>query len=475
MTLTLPLRPRWPGALVWTVLAMAGSLLGGFLLPSPVFVRLVLGGVAIGLLIALAIRSPRLVLYLLLIWLPVLGLVRRLVSSLGSASPLGDPLLLVAPAVWIMLTMVAIQRGAFRDRTPLATAVLAFTAVLAVSALNPLQGGLRVGLGGLLLIVVPMLAFWVGRSLLDDRAATVVVWLLGLMAVPAAVYGLVQTFVRMPSWDSRWVATQGYEALNVGSTIRAFASFSAASEYAIFLGVGILAWAALARRLWRIPLAVVAVGLLAVAVWYESSRGIIVMIAVALAFRLVAGRRIPLRWGMLVAIALVAAVPWVVGHLSPARFGSSAGSQLAAHQVQGLGDPFGSQSTLPGHITMMVNGVKQAVSNPVGTGVGAISVAAGKYGGTIAGTEVDLGNAPAAAGVAGLIGYLAVVVIGIPRAYRLAASRRSVPALAALGIILVTVLQWLNGGNYAVIALPWLFLGYVDAQSRAGRARAELR
>ena len=133
-----------------------------------------------------------------------------------SGFPYANNLLLVAPAAWFLLAAVAVSRGALRQRTALATTVLVLTGLLTISAVNPLQGGLTVGLGGLLLVVPSMLAFWVGRSLVDDRTLRRVVALVAWLALPAAAYGLIQTFAGFPSWDARWITENGYTALNVG-------------------------------------------------------------------------------------------------------------------------------------------------------------------------------------------------------------------------------------------------------------------
>lgn len=55
---------------------------------------------------------------------------------------------------------------------------------------------------------------------------------------------------------------------------------------------------------------------------------------------------------------------------------------------------------------------------------------------------------------------------GLPLAYRVAARRRDIVAMAALGVLCVTFLQWLNGAQYAVAPLPWLVLGWLDAHER---------
>ena len=456
-----------------TLVAMASSLLLGTHIVDGGTARLVLAAAAAFLLCAVGLRSPRVLLFGLLFWLPLLGLVRRLVTTLGSAGPFGDPLLLVAPAAWVLLAAVAVSRGALRQRTALASTVLALTALLAISAVNPLQGGLTVGLAGLMLVVIPMLAFWVGRSLVDDRILRRILIVLAVLALPAAAYGLFQTFSGFPSWDAQWIAQDGYAALNVGGTIRAFASFASAAEYASYLAVGIVAWLALGRGLLRLPFTAAAIALLGTALWLESSRGIIVLTSVAVVLVLLAHRGVALRWALIGAVALLVALPWVVGHVVSAQPSGGTTGGLVAHQVQGLTNPFGQQSTLPTHIAMVVGGLQDAVTNPIGRGVGAVTSAAGKYGGNGASTEADPGNAAAAAGALGLLGYVLVVFRGLPPAYRIAARRRDAVALAALGILSVTFLQWLNGAQYAVAPLPWLVLGWLDRQTTGDATRTE--
>lgn len=462
MTVSAPMGSVTRRGLVFWVLAGAASLMAGWLVPAPAYVRLVLTAAALGLLAVLTVRTPRLVLGLLIGWLAVLGLLRRLVTTVGSAGSLGDPLLLVAPAVWMLLAAVAVSRGALRARTALSTTVLVLTGLLTASVVNPLQGGLTVGLGGWLLVVPPMLAFWVGRSLVDDVTLRRVLALVAALALPAAAYGLYQTFAGFPPWDASWIAEDGYTALNVGGTIRAFGNFASAAEYATFLAIGLVAWLAFWRGLPRLAVTVAALALLGAALWFESARGIIVLTALAVGLMVIARRGAPLPVAVISGIAVLVALPWLVARGAPTSTSGTPTGALVAHQVQGLTDPFGAGSTLPGHIDMAVSGVMEAVTNPIGRGVGAVTTAASKYGSSGGSTEVDPGNAGIAAGIAGLLAYVVIVVRGLPLAYRTATRHRDALALAALGILTVTFLQWLNGGQYAVAPLPWLMLGWLD-------------
>lgn len=435
------------------------GLCAGQLAASSTLMRLALSTGAVVVACAVALHVPRAALYLLAVWLVIVGTVRRLTTGLVGAAPTADPLLAIAPIAVATIAFLAC-RGGLRVATRLTTAVVILIALLAASALNPLQGGLTVGLSGAAVVVMPMLAFFVGRALTEQVLARLL-RIVAFMSIPAAGYGLFQTFVRFPVWDQRWIDTQGYTALNVGGVIRPFGSFASGQEYGLYCAIGLVIVVSFSQRrnlVWALPLS----ALLAGAVWYESSRTIVVFLALALAIVGAARAGWPL-WRGAVATALVLiSVPWVVGQLAADRPRPGQGAVLQDHQVAGLSDPFGKESTLPFHLDLAASGIGSIVRNPLGTGVGAVTGAGKKFGGASAGTEVDIGNAAVAGGILGLGMYLVVAVMGFRRVYAIAARRRDGIALAALGILVVPGLQWLNGGLYSITWLPWLMLGWSD-------------
>jgi hypothetical protein len=465
-----------PNLWVWTmILTVLGA---GIALAQPQLTQIVILVALAPVLIAVALRSPRTLVTGLAVWLVALGLVRRVLLGLGSRALLGDPLLLVEPAVLVLLTVVALQRGASRNRTLLTKAVVGLNVLALVEVVNPLQGGLTVGLGGLLFVLVPMLAFWVGRALCDDATLRRLFILIGLLAIPASIYGLLQAYVGFPSWDFRWIESVtgngGYAALNVGGVIRAFSSFSSASEYAAFLGVGIAVWLAWGRRPARVPVMLAIVALLGTALVLESSRGVVVLAVLAFGVMAAAVARVRLASAALWGVAALVVLYLGVSQLAPAS-PTTAGSTgttaaLVQHEVGGLAQPLNSQSsTLSGHFSELTSGLESALTDPIGHGTGTITLAASKFGGVSQGTEVDPSNAAVAFGLPGLVAYLLVAIVGLALAYQLAAGRRDWLSVAALGVLVVTFLQWLNGGQYAVAWLPWLILGWVDASAVARR------
>jgi hypothetical protein len=442
---------------------LASCVLVARLLSEPTGIRIGIVAIAALMIVGLSTRPPVVLLGSLLIWLSALGLLRRVLNTITPV-PHADPLLLVGPLAMAVLFIAAAGQGAFNNRSRLASAVLALNALAIIGALNPLQGGVATGLGGLLFILVPTLAFWVGRGLFDDRQVGAVLKLLAVLSIPAAVYGLAQTFGGFPSWDAAWLAAHkaNYGALTIHGVPRAFGSFSAASEYATFLAIGLVVWAAFGLTPVLAPVAVGAIGMLAFAIFWEGSRGIIVLGIAALAMMAGARTGARLKWSLALTALLILLLPSVVGYVVGAGYTGSS-SPLVERQVQGLRDPTNPDfSTLGAHWSLLIDGVRSARHEPVGQGTGAVTLAGLKFGGANAATEADPSNAAVAWGIPGLLAYFVILAAGLVKGYRLAFARRDWLATAALAIVILTTSQWLNGGQYAVAFLPWLLLGWID-------------
>lgn len=446
-------------------IAVAASVVAGRMVGDPSLLRLGFAACVAAFVLGLGLKNPRPLLYGLIAWLAALGLIRRLLSVEFSSAGPADPLLLIYPLALLVLLAAAADRGAFKNRTSLGTAVLVLIAIIVLGALNPLQGSLFAGVSSLVFFV-HMLAFWIGRGLCDDQTLRRTFFVFAAASIPAALYGMYQISVGFPSWDQHWIDTLGYAALQVGNTVRPFSSFSSASEYATFLSVAIMAWLALGRRYLRLPgLAVIA--LLVVSVVYQSSRGSVVQLLGAFAIIAAARRRLPLGVALACAVAALSLLPLAIRSFAPDATGTDAKSQLLAHQVEGLSNPFDPEASTAGaHISLIVGGIEEGFQTPLGHGLSSVTIAGSKFGGTIvAGTEADPSNAAVALGLPGLFAYIFVLVIGYTKAYRLASRTRDPLAMLALGICTVMFPQWLNGGQYAVALLPWLLLGWVDRRT----------
>jgi len=427
---------------------------------------------ALPLVVAVVSRSIRGTLIGLAVWLIALGLARRLIASGTGSGVSNDPLLLVGPAVIGVLFLVASARGTFRRATPLASSVLLLSVLALVEAFNPLQGGILIGLGGLLLVLFPMLAFWVGRELLDGTTLRQLLRVVAVLAALDAVYGLVQQFAGFPSWDVRWVNTSGIVALNINGFTRSFGSLSSAQEYAIFLTIGLVLWITLfswGHIAW-VTLQLAAIGAIVVAFVLESERTSLVLVVLTLGALAAArsGRR-PTGAVIVAAVFLVLLYVGVNQFLpqSPTQGNpTNATAAFTGHLISGIADPTGQASTFSGHFNAQVNGVESGITHPVGHGTGSITIAASHLGnGALLGTEFDIGNSAVAFGFAGFLLYLVVAWRALSAVYRRAATRKDALSLAILGIAGTTLLQWLNGDLYAVAWLFWLTLGWVDSQA----------
>lgn len=467
--LLVPWARRYPGA-VPTVAVLTFGLALGAATASPSSVR-----VAVTLSTALAVvvavlRSPRQAVIGLLVWLYVLGTLRRILTGLGSPGD-NDPLLLMAPAVVAVLVIVAARNGAFRSRTRLTNAVLALSGLLLAGSLNPLQGGVAVGFAGLLFVLVPALWFWVGRSLLDDRTFARILWLVSVLAPLAALYGLYQVYRGFPPWDANWIEDRGYAALQVGDALRQFASFSSATEYVGFIAIGMVIWALRLRHRSTRALAIVPLALISWGLALASVRGALVVLAVTLGMLFAIARGLGLLRTVMVGVGALFLLGFAVSQIDPGQVGGGRTSALLSRQVTGLSDPLDpGTSTLPIHIDALVGGLREVAVNPLGRGTGSASIAADRFGDVSQITDVDPSNVAVALGLPGLVAYLAIVILGLRLALRRARSGRDFLGLVALGILLVTSLQWLAGGNYAIAPLPWLVLGWLDRQSIPSKA-----
>lgn len=418
----------------------------------------------------LAIVRPHRSILALFAWLLVLGSVRRIVTGVSPAGET-DLLLLVGPVALASLVVASKPLRAHLVPTRLSRAVLVLSVVVFASAFNPAQGNLLAGVAGLLFTFIPMLAFWVGRSL-PDRVLLRLLQLVMVGGISAAAYGLFQQFVGFPWWDERWAAeaqANGYLALNVGFRVtRAFSSFASSQEYAATLTVAIVLVGTFYAR--RLPVFLAAGGFLAVTLVLAGSRTPIVMVLMTGGLLVATRLRLPLP--LVAAVGAISAVLVFVGagHLAQTTSTSGAAAPFVDRQLEGLANPLDAEkSTASAHYGYFVEGISSAFTDPIGHGLGVISVAGSRFGAEEKLTEYDPSNLAVAAGLPGLLAYLAVAVLGFRRAYREARARPGPLSLAVLGVLIVMFTQWLNGGLYALSMLPWLVLGWADRHAAEGQ------
>ena len=429
-----------------------------------ILVRVVLALALVLIILALGLRMPRALLYSTLAWLVALGLVRRMLISVGDAGPT-DPLLLVSPLAVAVLILAALRSGALASPSGMTKCVLAFNLLTVLSVLNPTQGGLLVGLAGLLFVLVPMAWFWVGRALVDDDTLSVVMRLIAGAALLSALYGLSQTLVGLTSFDRAWADRVGAEfaAIRVGNTIRAFGPFTSASDYTLYLAIAAIALLAASTRFRFTIVSLVPLAVVLVAIVLSGTRGNVVGVLLASGIILAARWSLGLTKAVMIGVGLVVVLVLSLGRVEPANFSDARTAPLLTRQVAGLANPLDDkESTVGIHLKLGALGLQSALSHPFGRGAGATTIAGSKFGGSAFGTETDPSNAAVGLGIPGLLLYLALVPMAVSRAYRRAHEERTVVTLFVLGVLVITGLQWLNGGNYASAPIVWLAIGWLD-------------
>jgi hypothetical protein len=444
-------------------LVAVSALIGAELIRQPSLTRL-LAAACIGLCgVVLAMQWPRTAVLTTLALLPFLAVLRRLLLEFTPWKST-DPLLLLAPAVVVLvLGRLYVLEGRELARGRIGKLVLFLVLLSFLQALNPRGGGVSAGAAALLFTAVPLCWFFVGRELGTPRLLQALYAWIVVSATAIGVYGLIQTWSGLPSWDQMWVKQTGYAALNVGNVIRAFGTFSSAAEYASFLGIGIVVSVAfaLAGRPYLLP----ALPLLAVAVFYESSRSILVTTVFAtlaiVAARTGSLRRAALTLALCLGAVALAFVYWR-GALQQTALTSR--DPLVSHQLSGLANPFNQNtSTLPSHLGLLENGFKKGVLDPFGQGIASTTLAGNQLGSGSTSTEIDVSNVFVGYGTFGGFAYVAVVLLALRYALQQAVERRDAVSLAALGMLIAVFGQWLNGGYYAVSPLIWFTIGFLVA------------
>jgi hypothetical protein len=468
-------RPLRVPQLVALVVAGLLAVTASAFLPERTVVRALLAGV-LGVLVAVVCaRSPRQGIFVTLGWLAIVGGLRRVVTTF-QADPGRDPLLLVGPVAIAILFASALARGTLGRRRWLADGMLALCIVAGLWALHPGQGGITVGLGGLLFWGVPMLWFWVGRGIVDRPLADRVLAYAAGIAGAASCYGLYQALIEFPSWDWAYIFNRGrFNSLYVGpGTYRPFASFTSANEYALVSACGVVAFSLLLargvtrRRQREMVIGAAGTIVTGAALALSSVRAPIVFLAIAFAVIAVVRLRrgaIPL---LVVGLVLVAITGATFSQIDPDSLGSTGPQGLIRRAVIGLGHPFDSdRSTLSLHLESFERGLVEGFDDPLGDGTGTTNTAALRLGGPRAGTEWDLSDGAVAFGLIGLALVAFITVAAFARVGGRAWRNPDLLNLATLGFMIVTFRHWWNGGHYFLAPVMWILVGALDAPVRA--------
>ena len=468
------------GLILALLTTTVGMLLWPALLTTPAGDRGILSFILSVFLFIVLAFSPRQGMIAVLLYLCLLGGVRRwLIPVFGW--PDSDPMLLVGPAIVVVYAVnLAIQRLIPRD-TQLARRLPWLLGLMVLEIFNPLQGGLMIGISGALFFIIPVLWYYIGRRIGTENLITRVFIAIIVVAILAALYGLYQTWFGFLESELEWfkLVSAHYSALDVGGTTRAFSFFTSSAEYGQFLGFGIvLIVAAILKGERRF---VILLPLLGLAIFLTSERGLIVsVITICTVLWAIQGRTM-VSWfprGVLAAAIAIIGLIWSLHQAQNLNSGAQT-QALIQHQTEGLLDPLNTQhSTAQVHTGMVLSGIVQGFTNPLGRGLGASNLAGTKYSDNTpsnitdnqgkddpgnGSSEVDISNVFISLGFVGGLLYLSIQILVLKRAFQVWQSSRSQVALSLLAVLLVSLGQWTSLGHYAGFTLDWFCIGALDS------------
>ena len=421
--------------------------------------------------------SLTLIMYTLTTYTPIAGLIsmftflaflgaikRYLIPVLGYSS--FDPLILVVPAVTgIFFVNRIIARDIPRD-SPISKTILALILVMTLEIFNPLQGGLTVGFAGALFYILPLMMFYIGRShgtiaLLRPLFNAVV-----YIGILAGIYGLYQTWFGFTDIERQWLdLTRNDIGLHLKDATRVFSFLSSFAEYCCLLIVAMTISFAYFLRGNRA--AIVPTLFFFFAIVLSSSRGSVANSIFACTLMWAVQRGKWRTWVPRLVVALVIGAVTISLGLSQASQVKvdPITDDLIGHQAQGLSNPLDSKSSTGGdHVSLVAGGIGAGIRNPLGLGLGATTLAAGKFGTVGTGTEGDISNIFVSTGIVGgcIFVYLYFVV---GRAVLLRWERtRNHMILCTMGILGSQVFFWLISGHYSITMLIWFAIGVLDKQ-----------
>lgn len=432
----------------------------------PELSKWVLAAALLGALCVLALRSPFAALLASVVYAVLQGLLRRLLPETGD-SALGDPLLLVLPLLALFTVAVNLRKSPFGV---LGKVILSIQMALTCSIFNPFGAGLTAGVAQFIVVALPLTWFWVTSRAVRVDAARLRTFLAVIVALGVAVtaYGRIQVSIGFPPWDSAWIQERGLNSLLLGDFVRPFSSFTAASDYATFVGLSLMAAAALLLSAQRMSLVLGLVLLLASTIFIhelivQGSRGILLTSVVPVVVGVLIRIGLKLRFAIAISASALLLLPTLIGSSPETALAdaTSTNSAALARQAQGLSDPFGEDSTLPGHINRLVDGVTTGFESPIGHGVGVIGLTGSFSGGGLQGTETSYGDLGVSLGVLGTVLGLMFASILLWELGRQPKTRRDEAYWLLLFLAVIPLGPPLTAGNYASQITYYALLGCV--------------
>ncbi|WP_309722008.1 hypothetical protein [Armatimonas sp.] len=399
------------------------------------------------------------------IYLIFLGWLRRLlIPTTGFIS--NDPITLVS----LIVSGVSFIRMLTQRKIPRFTIVSKYINILSMimfaEVLNPFQGGIAVGFGGIIFRLVPIFWYLIGlsygnRDVLSKIGVTVVI-----CGVAQAFFGLNQTYYGFSEVEKFWIASGGGTQIlgavkNIGVLYRSVGTLLSFSEYVyVLLLSAAVSWCFVINKkyIYILPLTVIVASLV-----LSSSRGSIISLIVMFVTTMAVQGKNYRSWIPRLFLAVILAFWGLTFSIEKAKNieKTDQTEAIIGHQIKGLSDPFGKESTGGGHVTLIVNAMLTGFTNPIGFGLG-YGTLAGKLGEGSGGSETDYSDMFLALGFPGGILYIVIclrILINICKYWH---DSRDFLALMSIAILIVCQGQWISGAHYSQSMILWFIVGGMD-------------
>lgn len=415
-------------------------------------------GIAGGIVLFLVSTTGRLTaLRLILIWLAYIGFVRRFLIPFAGWSE-QDPLHLVAPAAAVLIWLSG-RKEAPQRKDAITVFGLLFLAGTTAQILNPHEPSILLSLKGLLFWVPAAIWLFVGRTF-DLSVHDKIIKLVGILSIPIAIHGLFHSTQRFFPFEYTWIGVSGIGPGNIffeNFRIRSFSSLTSPQEYGVMLAFGIcVVWGTILARKPHRGLRFLHLTLLLVALFLQGTRHTFALVFIMLFLTgILYSKNFAVRISL---TAIAVAIVFVVQmQMLPTELGDSPIVVPIEHQIRGFQNP--EESTAGIHLDFIQRGFERSWNYPLGLGPGFVSIAAVKTGDEGGGTEFDVSNVFSALGIPMGLFYLMFIVTVFFVALRRFVYHRSPYTITTLGMLIVIIGNWWNGGLYGAIAILWLTIG----------------
>lgn len=450
-----------------------------------IFRGLLLGG-ALWLLALPLLYSLEAGLLAIMLFEPLRGFLRR-AQFIFVEYTNTDPIHLITPLVTLLAFAILLwlRRGQLFRQTKLALPVTILAGVFLLQVFNPWQGALFVGMSGALFILIPVAWFYFGQSV-QTSFLVAAMRLIVVMGLICSLHGLYQLIFGYPEFENYWIKhTDHYESIAVGHVTRALATFNSAEEWGRYVQYGALiafgfalgTKRAMPRLLWLLA-GTALFGVLLITGQRTAIFGLLLglgtlILIAAESWRKALGRAALIALAGVIVLAVVK--PPSSEDMWKRDSDDKVGTMLS-HTARGTLQP-GQENSLQERFRIWNRlATKVIPANPLGTGLGAGTVAAARY----ANPEETLYP---------IDSFIAILIVGcslptailflwiLGHAFLLAIRifKRALPetpeatvrriAAAILAMLILNSFFGLTFSIYSAAPIAWLVIGWISAEA----------